>query len=201
MLIRALIIFVIVSTSTSAFAQALQEAVLEGVGVSSEQELGLSIGAEAGAEFTPGGLYIGGSHLYQLTDRDWLESVVGATYGNGGEGCFRNRLGTTDCSFGATSGFGFEIGARIRRHFSPAFDFQPFVAVGLHVRALAFGRDAVRGIAFPATGTLGLRYPLQDGMHAVMQSTLRLGVGAYNRDLGWKPHASLGASVGLEFSL
>ncbi len=191
----------IVGLASQVFAQEVEESLSNPTGISSEQELGISVGAEAGAEFTPGGLHFGGRHLYQLTQRDWLESVVGVTYGNGGQGCFRNRLGTTDCSFGSTSGFGFEIGARLRRHFAPVYDFEPFVSAGLHLRAMAFGRDAVRGFAFPATGTVGVRYPVQDGVHAVVQSTLRVGLGVYNRDLGWKPHASLGASMGLEFSL
>ena len=167
----------------------------------SDQELGISIGGEAGAGFTPGGVYIGGSHLYQLTDRDWLESVVGVTYGNGGQGCFRNRLGTTDCDFGATSGFSFEIGARIRREFTSYKDFVPYVSAGLHFRALGFGRDGVRGVAFPISGAVGVRYPVRDGVHATVQTLLRAGAGAYNRDIGWKPHASIGASAGLEFSL
>ncbi|MBT8494806.1 MAG: hypothetical protein KJO07_17245 [Deltaproteobacteria bacterium] len=165
------------------------------------QMLGARLGMEAGGRVTPGGALLQGSYLYRFTERDWLEQVVGFTFGGQGASCFRDRADDVICDHGIFSGFGAEVGVALRHHLAERGKFAPFLRAGLAVRGSFFSADDLNGISFPLWLGGGVRADVVDNMAIVADASLKTGFGIYGRDLGLEPHAAFSITAGVEFDL
>jgi hypothetical protein len=110
-------------------------------------------------------------------------------------------MGVTACDHGFMGGFSADVGARIRRFFAPRWSVLPFVYVGASAKIVSFAADDVRGIALPAVLGAGARKEIAPGVHAVAGANMQLGIGHFNRGLGWEPHATFAFHFGAEFNL
>jgi hypothetical protein len=61
--------------------------------------------------------------------------------------------------------------------------------------------DDVRGVAFPLLIGGGARKEVSKGLAVTASANVQLGVGAFNRGLGWEPSASFILQGGVEFDL
>jgi hypothetical protein len=169
--------------------------------VAAEQELGASLGVEAGGRVTPGGVHLLGNYLYQLSDEDWFDSGLSISIGGGTPGCFRDRDDDVLCDHGITRGFAAEGFAGARRFFPGQGVFSPYLRAALGVRLVSFRGDDVMGFALPLQLGGGIRARVADGVAVVAGSELRLGVGWFDRSLGAEPQISLAVHAGAEFAL
>ena len=167
----------------------------------SRQLLGANLGLEAGGEVTPGGLRLGGSYIYRLTDEDWLDSSVGFTFGSGDPRCFRDRQNDVVCDHGIASGFSAEAAFAIRRDFALRDRFRPFARVGLALRLIGFGNDEVIGVGLPVLASGGVRARVHPAVSVVSMVDVRVGWSIFNRGLGAEAHASFALSAGVEFDI
>ena len=166
-----------------------------------DQELGATIGVELGGRTSPGGLNIGGHHLYRLATLDWLETSVAFTFGGDRPQCFRDRRDEVICDHGQLSGAALEAALGIRHLFGPAGSFTPFVTGGLALRLVSFAADDVRGAALPLYLGGGIRAGVAERVSLVGGATTRSGFGVFGRGLGLEPQWGLEIFAGAEFAL
>jgi hypothetical protein len=166
-----------------------------------DQAISAQLGVAAGGRATPGGLRIAGQYLYQLSDEDWFDGVVSATYGSGSAGCFRDRNNAVVCSHGLADGAGLELQATIRHMFAPQGSFRPFVRLGVGLGVVRFGSDDVSGFTIPAHGGGGVRVTIAPGIAIVAEGDVVLGYGSFTRGLGSQPQLGLAIAAGAEFRL
>lgn len=159
------------------------------------------LGVEIGGRVSPGGLRVGGSYLYRLNERDWVDAGVGFTFGSGGAACFRDRDDDFLCDHGVASGFAGEVIAAIRRQLAARDNFEPFVRVGVALRLIGFGADDVVGFGIPVLGSAGIRARVHPTLSIVATADLRVGWAFFNQDLGGEPNVSAAIGVGVEFDL
>lgn len=202
-----------VSVAPAAFAQQVQDSdsasATDGAAVETEapepqdptQLLGGHLGLAAGGRTSPGGLEIGGSYLYRLTETDWLDSGVGFTFGSGSAACFTDRNGEVLCDHGLLEGFSAEVSAAVRREFPGQGTFTPYARVGIGVRLVSFGDDDVKGAAFPVIVGGGVRSEVAERVAVFGGADLRAGVGLLTGDVGVEPHLSMTVFFGVEFRL
>lgn len=167
----------------------------------STQEIGAVLGLELGGRVTPGGLHVGGRYLYRLSERDWLESGVGFSFGGGGAECFRDRDDRVLCDHGVVSGFGAEVSAGIRRTFAAQGQFVPYAHAGVGLRLVSFSADDLSGLGVPFFVGGGVRAQVHERVAVIGGAALRLGPGFFGRDLGAEPQLSLAITGGAEFRL
>lgn len=167
----------------------------------SDQGIGAAIGVAAGGAVTPGGLRVTGHYLYQLSSQDWFDGVASFTYGGDTAGCFRDRMATTMCEHGLTTGSGVEIAATVRRMFQPQGVFQPFARLGIGVAIARFTADDVVGFGLPIHVGGGVRARVAPSVSIVAQAELSAGVGLYTQDLGAEPLIGMAVTAGAEFDL
>ena len=165
------------------------------------QEIGARLGLEAGGRVTPGGLHVEGAYLYRFTDIDWLEQVVGFTFGGQSAECFRDRSDEVVCDHGILNGFSAELGLAVRRYFPGQGVFSPFARAGLAVRGVFYSADDLRGIAVPIWLGGGVRATVTKGISVTADASLKTGFGILNRGLGLEPNASFAITAGAEFVL
>lgn len=168
-----------------------------------ERELAGSLGIEFGGRTSPGGLHVGGSYLYQLTDDDWFEGGLSFTFGGGEAACFRDRDDEFLCDHGVLEGFGGEAAAGVRRFFFARGKggFLPYARAAIGLRLVAFGADDVSGLAVPLHLGGGVRARVSDRIFLTAGAELRLGPAWFNQDLGIEPHIGLAVQGGVEFRL
>lgn len=159
------------------------------------------LGLAAGGRTSPGGLEIGGSYLYRLTESDWLDGGVGFTFGSGSAACFTDRDGEVLCDHGLLKGFSAEVSAAVRREFPGQGKFTPYARLGLGVRLVSFGDDDVKGAAFPVILGGGVRSQVAERVAVFGGADLRAGVGLLTGDVGVEPHLTLAVFFGAEFRL
>jgi len=169
--------------------------------IAAEQELGASLGVEAGGRVSPGGFHLAGNYLYQLSDEDWFDSGLSMTIGGGTAGCFRDRDDDFLCDHGITRGFAAEGFAGVRHFFPGQGVFAPFARAALGGRLVSFRGDDVTGFALPVHLGGGIRARVADGVAVVAGSELRLGVGWFDHELGAEPQISFAVHAGAEFAL
>jgi opacity protein-like surface antigen len=172
----------------------------------SERELGdqvvsVEAGLASGGRVTPGGLRVNGHYLYQLSERDWFDGVVGFTFGSGGGACFRDRSDAVICRHGLADGTGVELSARIRRMLTPRGAFHPFAQIGIGLGLARFSDDDVSGVTFPLHGGGGVRVAVAPTIAVVIEDELALGIGSFSRGLGTQPQFSFTFTAGVEFQL
>lgn len=167
----------------------------------SDQGIGAAIGVAAGGAVTPGGLRVTGHYLYQLSSQDWFDGVASFTYGGDTAGCFRDRMSTTMCEHGLTTGTGVEIAATVRRMFQPQGVFQPFARLGIGVAIARFTADDVVGVGLPIHAGGGVRVRVAPSVSIVAQAELSAGVGLYTQDLGAESLIGMAVTAGAEFDL
>jgi hypothetical protein len=165
------------------------------------QEIGATLGFEAGGRTTPGGFVVSGSYLYQLSDLDWFETGIGFTFGGGDAACFRDREDVVRCDHGIASGFAGEISAGLRRYFAGQGAFTPYLRAGLAVRMVAFPDDDLRGVAVPLVAGGGVRARVADHVVVNTSAGLRAGIGVFGRGVDLEPQLSMAIGVGVEFGL
>lgn len=165
------------------------------------QELGARLGLAVGGRVSPGGLLIGGTYLYRLSDKDWFDGGVGFVYGGGDAVCYRDRQNHLQCDEGVLDGFAAEVTAGIRRFLPGRNNFHPFIHGGLAVRFVSYGADNLRGLAIPLWIGAGVRVTVADGVAVVGGADLEPGLAFMNRGLGVEPHGALSISAGVEFKI
>ena len=165
------------------------------------QELGARLGLAVGGRVSPGGLLIGGTYLYRLSEKDWFDGGVGFVYGGGDAVCFRDRQNNLQCDEGVLDGFAAEVTAGIRRFLPGRGDFHPFIHGGLAVRFVSYGADNLRGLAIPLWIGAGVRVRVADGVAVVGGANLEPGLAFMNHGLGIEPHGALSISAGVEFKI
>lgn len=166
-----------------------------------EQELGGSLGVEAGGRTSPGGVQLGSTYLYRLSEEDWFDGGVTITYGGGGAECFRDREGDLLCDHGLVDGFAAEASGGVRRFFAGQERFSPFARAALGLRIATFTADDVTGLAIPLILGGGVRAVVKDWLAVVGGADLRVGPAFYEGDLGTEPHLTFAVRVGAEFRL
>jgi hypothetical protein len=166
-----------------------------------DQGIAAEIGLAAGGRVTPGGLWIAGHYLYQLSERDWFDGVASFTFGSGHAACFRDRQDALVCSHGLADGSGIELAVSIRRLFAPQGAFRPFVRAGVGVGLVRFAGDDVSGVAIPLHGGGGVRVAVAPSIAVVAEGEVALGVGGFNRGLGGEPQLGFVVTAGAEFRL
>ena len=166
-----------------------------------EQELGGSLGVEAGGRTSPGGLQLGGNYLYRLSDEDWFDGGVTITYGGGGAECFRDREGELLCDHGLVDGFAAELSGGVRRVFSGQDRFAPFARAAVGLRVATYTADDVTGLAIPLILGGGVRAVVEDWIAVVGGADLRVGPAFFEGDVGTEPHLTLSVHAGAEFRL
>jgi hypothetical protein len=149
-----------------------------------ERELGVQLGLEMGGRVSPGGLRLGGSYLYRLSEQDWFDGGFGFTFGSGESACFRDRDDERVCDHGLLGGFGGEVFAGVRRFFAAKQTLVPYLRGGVALRLVAFSGDEVRGLALPVWLGAGVRRKVHE----------RVVVNA-------EPQVSLMVGGGVEFSM
>jgi hypothetical protein len=167
----------------------------------SVQEIGVRTGIAAGGRVTPGGLYLGGVYLYQLSDRDWFDGGLAFTFGSGAAACFRDREDRFLCDHGLVHGFSGEASAGVRRWMRSQGRFVPYVRAGISLGVAVFNRDEVRGLTLPAWIGGGIRARVSDGVYVAGGAMLKAGVGWFNKELGLEPLAALLMTAGVDFGL
>jgi hypothetical protein len=174
-----------------------------GTAVVREQELGGRLGAEFGGRVSPGGLHVGGSYLYQMTDDDWFEGGLAFTFGGGDAACFRDRDDDYLCDHGVMEGFSGEVAAGVRRFFFSRRQgrFLPYARAALGLRLIGYGADGVTGLAIPLQLGGGVRVRVAERISLTGGADLRLGPAWFNKDLGVEPHVGLAVHAGIEFAL
>lgn len=173
--------------------------VIEPLGVT--QVLGGRLGLEVGGGISPGGLHVGGDYLYLLDGPWWFDAGFGFTFGGASAACFRDRQDDLVCDHGIAGGFAAEVVGSIRRELEARQGFVPYLRAGVALRLLAFGGDDVVGLGFPLIGSAGFRRRLGDPVTLVAGVDLRIGWGAFNRDLGLESQVSASINAGVEFDL
>jgi hypothetical protein len=166
-----------------------------------DQMVGGLVGIAAGGRTTPGGLVLGGSHLYRLSDLDWLQSSVSFTLGGGGAACFRDRDDQRICDHEALDGFAGELGVGVRHQLTTHARMTPFFALGVAVRVVSYPDDDMIGIAFPLVGGGGVRARVAPHVQVVGGGELRAGYAHYGDGIDGEPQISLTVFGGLEFEL
>lgn len=194
---RLALIAALVAVPAAASAQADDTAVVR------EQELGGVLGAEFGGRVSPGGLHVGGSYLYQMTDDDWFEGGLSFTFGGGGAACFRDRDNDFICDHGVMEGRSGEIAAGVRRFFFGRGQgrFLPYARAALGLRLIGYGADGLTGLAIPLQLGGGIRIRVDDRISLSAGSELRLGPAWFDEELGSEPHVGLAVHAGIEFAL
>jgi len=167
----------------------------------SDQELSGSLGAELGGRVSPGGLYVGGAYLYQLSDRDWFDGGLSFTFGSGAAACFQDREGDTVCDHGVTDGFGGEVALGMRRYFPGQGRFTPYARVAVGLRLVSYGADDVSGLAIPLEAGGGVRAWISERVSIAGAAELRVGPAWFNSDLGSEPHLGLAIHAAAELRL
>lgn len=202
--IGSIVALMIVSLSASAMADEDAEVSEEPSGIESlvsAQEIGARTGIAAGGRVTPGGLYLGGKYLYQLSDTDWFDGGFSFVFGSGAASCFRDRDDQVVCDHGIAHGFGGELSAGVRRWLQPQGRFVPFVRAGVALGLASFGKDDVWGLTAPLWIGAGVRARVAEGVAVSGGAALAGGVGLYDRDLGLEPVLSLLVTAGVDFGL
>jgi hypothetical protein len=166
-----------------------------------DQGIGATLGAAFGGVLTPGGLRLGGSYLYRLSEEDWFDGAAAFSIGSGDAACFRDRTDTRLCDHGAVDGFAVDIVAAIRRSWPSRGQFTPFARLGLGGRLLRFSGDQVAGVAVVMVGGGGLSVALNPTMRLVTTAQLEIGGGLFSRGLGAAPQLGLAIAAGVEFAL
>ncbi len=161
-----------------------------------DQLLSAAVGVDAGGRVSPGGVKLSGSHLYRLSERDWLRSSLSLTFGGGGS-CTLD-MGATDCNDGHLSGLAIGAGANVRRLFAPLWGATPYAELGLSAKLIRFD-DGVRGFALPVWFAGGARKSVHDGIAVFGTASVEAGFGRFNQMLGWEPHVTVGLQGGVEF--
>ena len=175
-----------------------EDTVLEPAG---EQELGGSLGLEAGGRTSPGGLQLSSAYLYRLSEEDWFDGGVTVTYGGGGAECFRDREGDLLCDHGLVDGFAAELSGGVRRFFAGQQRFSPYARAALGLRIATFTSDDVTGLAIPLILGGGVRAAVNDSLALIGGADLRVGPAFYEGDLGTEPHLTFTVHVGAELRL
>jgi hypothetical protein len=205
------VVVAILGTATSAFAQevpaipettaAADQTDAGGAEQVTTQEIGARLGMEAGGRVTPGGATVQGTYLYRFTDDDWLEQIVGFTFGGQSASCFRDRQDDVICDHGIFSGFGAEVGVAIRRYLAGQGKFAPFLRAGVALRGSFFSADELNGLSLPLWLGGGVRAKVAPRIAVGADAALKTGFGVYGRGLGLEPHASFSITGGIEFAL
>jgi len=173
----------------------------EGEPLFSVQEIGARTGIAAGGRVTPGGLYLAGEYLYQLSDTDWFDGGFGFVFGAGTASCFRDREDDVLCDHGIAHGFAGELSAGVRRWLLGRGQFVPYVRAGVSLGVATFNKDEVRGLTVPLWVGAGVRARVSEGVAVAAGAVLKAGAGWYNRGLGLEPLAGLLVTVGVDFGL
>ncbi|HUS66713.1 MAG TPA: hypothetical protein VMZ28_19385 [Kofleriaceae bacterium] len=166
-----------------------------------EQELGGSLGLEAGGRTSPGGLQLASTYLYRLSDEDWFDGGVTVTYGGGGAECFRDRDGDLLCDHGLVDGFAAEVSGGVRRFFAGQDRFSPYARAAVGLRIATYTADDITGLAIPLILGGGVRAVVKDGLAIVGGADLRVGPAFYEGDLGTEPHLTFAVHGGVELRL
>jgi hypothetical protein len=167
----------------------------------SDQGIAATLGVAGGGRTTAGGLRITGHYLYQLTDEDWFDGTIAFTFGSGAAACFRDRDDLVICDPGLTGGAAVAAGANVRRYLGGRGDFWPFVRLGVSAGLVRFRGDDVSGLAVPLHAGGGLRVTVSPGIAVIVEATLDLGFGLFNRTLGLEPQLGGAVTAGAEFRL
>jgi hypothetical protein len=166
-----------------------------------EQELGATLGVETGGRTSPGGLQLGSTYLYRLSDEDWFDGGVTVTYGGGSAECFRDRDGDFLCDHGLVDGFAAEASGGVRRFFAGQKAFSPYARAAVGLRFATFTADDVTGVAIPLILGGGVRATVNDRIAIVGGADLRVGPAFFGGDLGAEPHVTLSVRAGVELRL
>jgi hypothetical protein len=166
-----------------------------------EQIIGGYLGLAVGGRTTPGGLAVGGSYLYRLSDRDFFDASVGFVLGSGDAGCFRDREDDRVCDHGVVDGFAGELGLGLRRHFADQQTMSPFLRLGVAARIVSYGGDDLVGGAFPLVVGGGVRSRVAPHVRVVGAAELRVGLAQFGDGVGGEPHLALAVLGGVEFEL
>ena len=194
---RAALILALVSAAPAA-ARGEESSLTDPPG---EQELGGSLGLEAGGRTSPGGVQLASTYLYRLSEEDWFDGGVTVTYGGGSAECFRDRDGDLLCDHGLVDGFAAEVSGGVRRFFAGQDRFSPYARAAVGLRIATYTADDITGLAIPLTLGGGVRAVVKDGLAVVGGADLRVGPAFYEGDLGTEPHLTFAVHAGAEFRL
>ncbi len=170
-------------------------------GVAGAQELGVRIGMAAGKRTTPGGLYLAGTYLYQLSRQDWFEGGLAFSVGSGDADCFRDRQDRFICDHGIAAGVALGLSVGVRRFLATRQSFTPYIHAGVDLRYVSFSADEVRGVALPLWLGAGVRARVGEGVAIAGGARYQAGISWFNRDLGIEPQSALIMIVGVDFRL
>lgn len=159
------------------------------------------LGFEIGGRSTPGGLHVGASYLYRLSEIDWFDAGAGFTFGGGDTACFRDRDDSLVCDHGFASGFAVEAIAAIRRELGERRGFYPFVRGGVALRLISFRGDDLVGFGVPLLLSAGLHREVAERVRLTAAVEIRTGWSVFDRGLGLEPQFSGSIFVGAEFDL
>lgn len=187
--------------SPAAADDADSAAAADGEGARASSELGVHVGLDVGGRVTPGGLRLGGSLLYRLSDVDWFEGGIDVIVGSGSAVCFTDRQGEFVCDHGPVAGRGAEVSAGIRRYLRPEELFTPYVRARAGVRVVSLPGDDVRGLAIPISAAVGVRGRAHRLVTVGGEIGIAAGVGFFDHELGAEPSLGLTVLVGAEIRL
>jgi hypothetical protein len=165
------------------------------------QEIGPQLGLRIGGRSTPGGLGVGATFLYRLSDELWSDTQFGASIGGGGAQCFRNRADAVVCDHGQLDGLGFGVIAGLRWYARPQQGFYPYLRAGLGAELVRFGDDGLWGVGVPLGLGAGVRSRVTDAIAVGAGADLQLGVARFDRGVGLEPQAALLVRAAVELAL
>ena len=163
-------------------------------------------GARMGGHFNLGGLGaggadLGGTFLYRVAEKVWIDTRAHATFGGGGEDCYLARDLSTTCDPSTLSGDAITVYVGPRLFLGPIGEWTPHLGGGAGLGYAVLPDDDLGGLVVPLWLGGGARRELRPGLWLGGELVLSGGPAYFGRGQGWGPFVALSAFASLDFGL